>query len=106
MPLIRLTEELLREAEALLADKPKLRKRTKRGHSMTDADTIANAELLIWQTESHGKTIEQAANEFARNNWSNPRKVKSISPTGEFSVVHGWNTYRIKLDSTKRPAVY
>jgi hypothetical protein len=55
------------------------------------------------------KTAKNAAIEFARSYWAQPRKVVGFKADGTFQVKDGVRTYRVELDAGQRfvrPASY
>ena len=60
----------------------------------------------IWTTDSKHKTIEKAAQEFARSYWGEPRKVVNLKGTKKndlyatFGVEDGAATYRLSIQKT------
>lgn len=51
----------------------------------------------IWSTLAHGKTAREAANEFARTCWQEPRKIGRFL-IDRFKLVEGAFWYEISLD--------
>lgn len=50
---------------------------------------------IIWQVYSPNKTAKEAAQEFARTHWAEPRKITGFQPDGTFKLVRGLRTYRV-----------
>ena len=65
--------------------------------------TQANA---VWTVDAYGRTIQQAANEFAETNWQSPRKATKVEPDGTFKLKDGVSTYRVWLERSSNPPVY
>ena len=65
---------------------------------------------IIYQCDADiVKTAKGAAIEFARNYWTEPRKVVGFKDDGTFQVKNGIRTYRVELDAGQRfvrPAAY
>ena len=62
---------------------------------------MSSEPVDIWSVDAHRLTLNDAAEQFARSYWKEPRKLKA-KPTadGRFQMVGGWQTYRIRLDKT------
>lgn len=61
-------------------------------------DQVATYDDRIWQVYGYNKTAKDAAEEFVRTYWGEPRKIKGFKPDGTFKVVRGLRTYRVFED--------
>lgn len=70
------------------------------------------AETIIWSVDAHGRSLNDAACEFAATFWDKPRRAiwMTACPAagqGKFRVSEGRATYTARLvQESGRPAVY
>lgn len=54
--------------------------------------------MRVWQVYGYGRTAKDAAQEFARTHWAEPRKITGFKLDGTFKLVRGLRTYRVFQD--------
>jgi len=54
--------------------------------------------MRVWQVYGHNRTAKDAAQEFARTHWAEPRKITGFKADNTFKLVRGLRTYRVFLE--------
>lgn len=57
--------------------------------------TTATAVDCIWTCEARNLAPEDAANEFSRSYWQEPRRRRRMDADGRFQMYGEWATYRV-----------
>jgi len=60
-----------------------------------EVEKMSEQAEAIWQVYGGNKTAQDAAREFARTYWAEPRKITGFKPDGTFKVVRGLREYRV-----------
>lgn len=76
---------------------------------MNSLTHTSDPAICVWTCEAHGRTVTDAANEFCRTYWQEPRTLKRhLGPGFQFRLVDGVASYRVvSIPATAdRPALY